>query len=179
MSDDRDPGSASRQPEFGPGGYLPERASKRARKIVLRAPMGVHWIIGAVVAGAVIVGAGLLWLAQSDDPPGQPWVAVGPLEQLGDATVHEALDVLIVATGRPRAFLGVEVLGLRWCEGPEQIEGFDGRVWTPTGRAQTVGTESLEQHPTRVHDGILYVDPTVTAPGPEPVDPDTEPACQE
>jgi hypothetical protein len=167
------------QPEFGPGGYLPERASKRARKIVLRAPMGVQWIVGAVVAGAVIVGAGLLWLAQSDDPPGPPWVAVGPLKDLGDATAVDELDVLIVATGRPRAFRGVDVLGLRWCADPAQIEGFEGRVWSPTGRAQTAETDSLEQHPTRVHNGVLYVDPTVTAPGPEPVDANAEPACQE
>lgn len=165
------------QPDFGPGGYLPDRASKRARKIVLRAPMGIQWVVGAVVAGVIIVGAGLLWLAQSDDPPGDPWVAIGSLEEIDDATLMDQIDVLIVATGRPRAFLGAQELGLHWCAASAQIEGAGGQVWSPTGRARTAGSDSLQQHPTLVHDGTLYVDPTVTAPGPDPIVADTEPAC--
>lgn len=165
------------QPDFGPGGYLPERASKRARKIVLRAPMGAQWIIGAVVAGVIIVGAGLLWLAQSDDPPGEPWVAIGSIDAIGDATTLDELDVLVVATGRARAFRGAERLGLEWCAVSQQVEGFGGKVWSPTGRARTADTDSLEQHPTLVHDGTLYVDPTVTAPGPDPVVTEAEPEC--
>ncbi|MTV26636.1 hypothetical protein FTX61_14610 [Nitriliruptoraceae bacterium ZYF776] len=37
------PDDPQQTPEFGPSGYLPERASKRARKIVLRAPLGLQW----------------------------------------------------------------------------------------------------------------------------------------
>lgn len=164
-------------PDFGPGGYLPERASRRARKIVLRAPMGVQWILGTVVAGVIIIGAGLLWLAQSDDPPGSPWVAVVEVDELGDDLLVHALDVLVVATGRPRAFVGWSALGLDWCADSGRIEGANGQVWSATGRALTAGTRSLEQHPTLVVDGILYVDPSVTAVGPDPRVTDPEPAC--
>ncbi|HUG87123.1 MAG TPA: hypothetical protein VMM13_21320, partial [Euzebya sp.] len=46
---------AAQQPEFGPGGYLPARAAQRARKIVLREQMGLHWAVAAVVAGLLIL----------------------------------------------------------------------------------------------------------------------------
>jgi len=165
------------EPDFGPGGHLPERASRRARKIVLRAPMGVQWILGAIVAGVIIVAAGVLWLATSDDPPGPPWVAVADVDELGDAMVVDALDVLVVATGRPRAFAGLTELGLAWCDVSGRIEGTGGQVWSATGRAQTSGTASLAQHPTLVVDGALYVDPSVTVEGPDPQVSDPAPAC--
>ena len=156
--------------EFGPGGYLPERASRRARKIILRARMGVEWIVASIIAGIVIVGAGILWLTQSDDPPGPPWVAVGTLETMQEAVAVPHLDALILTLGRPRAFVEPADHDLLWCSEQRRIESQpddDWQVWSSTGRPLS-GQEPLLQHPTRVHDGVLYLDPSVTTASPGP-----------
>lgn len=156
--------------DFGPGGYLPDRASRRARKVILRARMGLQWVVATVVAGVVIVVAGVLWLAQSDDPPGPPWVAVGTITAIDEAAVVPALDTLVLTLGRPRAFVEPSGQDLLWCGEQRRIEarvGDDWLVWSSTGRPLT-GQEPLSQHPTRVHDGVLYLDPSVTIASPGP-----------
>ncbi|MDX1660098.1 MAG: hypothetical protein R3343_14870 [Nitriliruptorales bacterium] len=164
-------------PEFGPSGYLPGRAAKRARKIVLRAPLGVQWIVASIVAGAVVLIAGLVFLTAGDDPPGDPFVQVGPVEMVGDLTVLDDLDAVAVgAAGRIRVFADATALGLVYCEESRHLEGDDGRVWSLTGRGLG-GADSLREHPAVVHSGILYVDPTRTVDGPAPSDEAAEPAC--
>lgn len=164
-------------PEFGPGGYLPERAARRARKIILRAPLGLQWIIATVVAGVVVVVAGVLFLASTGGPPDEPWVAVGRLEALDPATVPDSLEVLMVtAAGRPRAFPDAGERGLTYCARTRRIESADGGVWTLTGRGLG-GADSLAQHPTLVHDGVVYVDPTERLEPPPPSDEPAEPVC--
>ena len=164
------------RPEFGPSGYLPERASKRARKIVLRAPLGLQWMIAAVVAGLAVVVAGVLFLRSSDVPPPEPWVAVGEVTSIGAADVIDDLDVLLVgAGGRLRAF--ADAAEVSYCEPTNRLEASDGRVWNLTGRG-FAGTASLGEHPSLVHDGTAYLDPTRTLPGPEPSDEVVEPACR-
>jgi hypothetical protein len=67
-----------RDPEFGPRGYLPERAAKRARKIILREPLSLAWVIGAILAGLALVIAGVLFLQRDDPlraPPTEPQTA--------------------------------------------------------------------------------------------------------
>ena len=163
-------GHESQDADFGPGGYLPERASRRARKVILRARMGLQWVIATIVAGVVIVGAGVLWLVQSDDPPGSPWVAVGAVEAIDEAAVLPDRDVLILTVGRPRAFVEPGDSDLLWCSEERRIEspaGDDWMVWSSTGRPLS-GQEPLLQHPTRVHDGVLYLDPSVTIASPGP-----------
>ena len=165
----------SDRPEFGPSGYLPERASKRARKIVLRAPLGLQWLIAAVIAGIAVIVAGALFLRGSDAPPPAPWVAVGAVSDVGAARVVDDLDVLLVgAGGRLRAFAGAT--SIDHCEASNRLEAADGRVWSLTGRGLG-GTESLDEHPSLVQDGTAYVDPTRTVPGPERSDDQVEPAC--
>ena len=167
------PGDAS--PEFGPSGYLPARAAQRARKIVLRAPLGAQWIIGAVVAGLVVVVAGVWFLVTSGDPPPDPWVAAGEVDDVGEAAHDPDLDALLVgAGGRIRAF--ADAADVTYCAASNQLEAPDGRVWSLTGRGLG-GAASLEEHPTLVQDGVLYVDPTRTQPGPSPSDEPAEPAC--
>jgi hypothetical protein len=160
--------------EFGPSGYLPERASKRARKIVLRAPLGAQWIVAAVVAGVAVIVAGVWFLATAGDPPPEPWVAVGAVDELPAAEPAAVVDALVVtAGGRIRAF--AEAIDVRYCAPSNRLEAPDGRVWSLTGRG--FGTASLAEHPTLTQDGIAYVDPTRTSPGPDP-DPETvEPGC--
>lgn len=164
-------------PEFGPGGYLPERASKRARKIVLRAPLGLQWIVASAVFAVVVVVAGVLWL-QSSGPPGAPYEPT--VELSGDPGVQVVEDEqvgawVVTGVGPVLAVPSDEVEGLAWCEASGHLEADDGRVWTATGRG--LGTDSLASHPVQVHDGTVYVDPTTRVDGPRPADEAAIPAC--
>lgn len=172
MSDDHDT-----TPEFGPGGYLPERAARRARKIILRAPLGLQWIIAALVAGVVVAVAGTVFLVRSGGPPTEPWVVVDRLEALDPSRVHQPLDVLVVtAAGRPRAFPDATARGLSYCPETHRVESAGGGTWTLTGRGLE-GRPSLAQLPTRVHSGTVYVDPTTTLEPPPPSDEPAGPGC--
>jgi hypothetical protein len=163
------------RPDFGPSGYLPERAAKRARKIVLRAPLGLQWVVASLVAGLVVVVAGVLFLQRGADPPPPPWVEVGAVEDLHPAGVAADLDVLLVTGGgRVRAFVGAE--DVTYCPASNRLEAADGRVWSLTGRG-FAATPSLSEHPTQLHDGRVYVDPTVSVPGPAPTSDEVEPGC--
>lgn len=148
--------------EFGPSGYLPPKASARARKIVLRAPLGIQWVVGAVVAGIVVVVAGVLWWSQSG-PPAAPFVATVAVAEVDGSVVLEDLDALVVTAGGP-VVVFADATDLALCEANGRIEGRGG-VWSAsTGRG--FGVESLARHPTLVHDGVLFVDPTTVVDGP-------------
>lgn len=166
---------ADTRPEFGPSGYLPERAAKRARKIVLRAPLGLQWVVASLVAGLVVVAAGVLFLQRGAEPPPAPWVAVGSIEDLHPARVDADLEMLLVTGGgRVRAFVDADELA--YCPASNRLEAPDGRVWSLTGRG-FAGVPSLEEHPTQLHDGQVYVDPTVSVPGPSPTADEVAPGC--
>jgi hypothetical protein len=171
MTGDQDP------PEFGPRGYLPERAAQRARKIVLRAPLGIQWVVASLLTGAVIVVAAAVFLTRAGDAPGDPFVAVGPVEAVEDARYDSDLEVLLVgAVGRIRAF-AVDASDLPvFCVASRQIESPSGRVWHPTGRALD-GGDPLVEHPVVVFEGVVHVDPTSTLPPQPSEDTDAEPAC--
>lgn len=163
-------------PEFGPRGYLPGRAAARARKIVLRAPLGLQWVAGALLAGVVVVVAGVVFLVRAGDPPGPPFVAVGAAVEVGDLTTDADRDLVLVgAGGRIRAFAAPPDPALVYCPDSGHLES-DVGVWAVTGRG-LAGTPSLAQHPAVVIDGTLYVDPTTTAPGPPPSDDAVERGC--
>jgi hypothetical protein len=166
---------AGDRPEFGPSGYLPERAAKRARKIVLRAPLGLQWVIASLVAGLVVVVAGVLFLQRGAEPPPAPWVEVGAVEDLHPARFDPDLEVLLVTGGgRVRAF--VDAGEVAYCAASNRLEAGDGRVWSLTGRG-FADVPSLEEHPTQLHDGQVYLDPTVSVPGPAPTTDEVAPGC--
>ncbi len=172
---DPDPGPApAPDPDFGPGGYLPERAAQRARKIVLRAPLGMQWIVASLVAGVIVVVAGVLLLTRGGGAPAPPFVAVGPVAAVAGQVVYDHdLDLLLVGLGgRVRAFDAPA--DVTYCEASRRLESPDGEVWSLTGRG-TGGTASLAEHPTVTSDGVLYVDPSVATTPPTP-SPDTFPA---
>lgn len=169
--------TAAEAPDFGPGGYLPDRASRRARKIILRAPMGIQWVIGALVVGVVVVVAG--WLALRDPAPTAPFVEVPGV--IGESTITHLPDHDLIATdagGRPRAFVWADPdQALVYCEESGLLEADDGRAWRVTGRGVN-GTPSLLPYRTTIHDGAFHVDPSTTL---EPLAPDPtriETACQ-
>ena len=165
------------RPDFGPSGYLPERASQRARKIILRAPLGIQWVIAAVIAGLVVIVAALVFFRTSSGPPVPPYERVGELAGLPDllvTTVGGEEVAILTAGGRPRAFAVSDgPADLRYCPGPNRLVAGTDQVWLPTGRG--LGTPSLDEHPVVAHGGVLYVDATRTVEGPPPSDARAEP----
>jgi len=172
MDTTRSPGPG---PEFGPGGYLPDRAARRARKIVLRAPLGLSWVAASLAAGVVLAVAGGLFLVRSSAPPQAPWVAIGDVASLGPESRPAGHDVLLVAAGgRVRAFIAPADVSL--CAPSNLLEAPDGRVWALTGRGYA-GTASLAERPTLVVDGVVHLDPTTLIAGGAPSPEVREPAC--
>lgn len=166
-------------PEFGPGGYLPERASRRARKIVLRAPLGLQWIVGSLVVAVVVAVAGGVMLREQ--PPQAPYVHLRGL----DPTMQEARVLggapfdgaaLFVGVGRPRVFALPTDQSVTYCAESGLLEGSDGEAWRLTGRG-VGGTPSLAEHPTVLFDGELWVDPTTTLAPPATDPADVSLAC--
>ncbi len=157
--------SDERELDYGPSGYLPERASKRARKIVLRAPLGLQWVVGSLVAGAVVVIAGVLFLQRGANPPGDPWVELAPVTSVAASEHDPSLDVLVVgAGGRIRVFAGAA--DVAYCEASNRLEDAEGNVWALTGRGYG-GVASLSEHPVLVWRDIVFVDLERTVdPGP-------------
>jgi hypothetical protein len=162
-------------PGFGPSGYLPDRAARRARKIVLRAPLGLQWVVASLVAGVVVLVAGVLLLGRSAEAPGAPWTPLGGVEDLPPSATDPATGMLVVhVAGRVRAFAAPA--GVAYCALSNRLEHPDGRVWALTGRG-LAGTASLAPVPTLAVSGIAYLDPTAIGTPLDPVDDPAEPAC--
>jgi len=168
-------GTPPETPVFGPRGYLPDRAARRARKIVLRAPLGLQWVVAALVAGIVLLIAGLLVLGRAGSPPGPPWEPLGPVEELAESSFDASTGILVITVaGRVRAFEAPE--GAAYCTASNRIEHPDGRVWALTGRG-LAGTDSLRPVPTLVVSGLAYLDPTAVGDPLDPMDTPAVPAC--
>lgn len=172
---DRPPGSAqaprSAEADYGPRGYLPERAAKRARKIILREQMGLQWPLAAAVAAVVVLVVGAVYLWTRTGPPGPPYVAAGAIAEVeprGAATTTAGdLEVLVVrAGGGVRVFTG-DVIDVTTCPATRRLTDAEGTVYSATGQALGRG-ESLQPVPSTVYDGVLYVavDPAVWPPAP-------------
>jgi hypothetical protein len=166
---------ASPAPEFGPGGYLPDRAARRARKIVLRAPLGLQWVVASLVAGLVVLIAGVLLLGRGAAPPGAPWEPLGPVQELSAASIDVGSGLLIVSVGdRVRAFEAPP--GVTYCAASNRLEHPDGRVWALTGRGYAL-TASLTPVPTLTVAGDAYLDPTTRGAPLEPLPDAAQPGC--
>ncbi len=162
-------------PGFGPRGYLPDRAARRARKIVLRAPLGLQWVVAALVAGLVVLIAGLLVLDRTGSPPGPPWESLGAVEDLPMTSRDPQTGILVVHVGgRVRAFEAPE--GTAYCVPSNRLEHPDGRVWALTGRAPA-GFTSLPPVATLTVSGVAYLDPTAVGAPLDPLGTPAVPAC--
>lgn len=168
--------------EFGPRGYLPERAAKRARKIVLREQMSVGWPLAALAAALLVAVAGAAYLLAGDRPPGPPFVPVAPLSAVDPAGVevfgHAALpDVLVVrAGGPPRAFVAPDA-PVRYCPDARVLVTQDGRAWERNGRLVAGRGESLQPLRIAAHDGVVYVDADARPAAPPPRPSSDSSAC--
>lgn len=162
-------------PSFGPSGYLPDRAARRARKIVLRAPLGLQWVVASLVAGAVVLVAGVVLLGRGADAPGDSWRELGTVTDLPASGEDGATGLLVVHVGgRVRAFDAPD--GVAYCAASNRLEHPDGRVWALTGRG-LAGTPSLAPVPTLAVSGVAYVDPTAVGAPPQPLTEPASPAC--
>lgn len=171
------PARSEPSPDFGPGGYLPERAAKRARKIVLREQMGMQWPVAAAVAALVVLIAGGIFLVAGTGPPGPPFQPVLQVEEVDprgaeilmagaarDDLTAVGRDIVVVrAGGGIRAFLAPE--GLVWCAASGRLEApAQGTVWNTNGRLVGGPGTSLLALPSQAFDGVLYVDETTLGP---------------
>ena len=163
------------EPDFGPSGYLPGRAAKRARKIVLRAPLGLQWLLASVAFGVTVLVAGLVFLRASG-PPAAPYEPTVSLTDVtGDvAALPDLSATLVLAGGRVSVFANPG-RPLTYCPATRRLLDGSGGLWSVDGRG--LGTRSLERHPTTVHDGVVYVDPTRRLPGPPPADTYEQASC--
>lgn len=167
------------EPEFGPRGYLPERASKRARKIVMREQMGVQWVIAAVVAAVIVAGAGAWYVLYGQQPPDRPFVPVADIDEVdprgalvleaGETRGHEPppVDLAVVRAGGAVRVFRVPTDAVVWCEPSGRLEAPGGAVWNTNGRLVGGAGESLEPVPSEVFGGVLYVHaeaPSLAAP---------------
>jgi hypothetical protein len=167
-------------PEYGPSGYLPPKAAKRARKIILREQMGWGWPLAAVAAALVVVVAGLLFLRGFTRAPGEPFVAVASLTEVqpGEAAVLTAQEMpalIVRAGGALRAFAAQHATTV-WCAGSQRLESPDS-AWRIDGTRTFGSGESLRPLHSVVFDGVIYVDFTSELPAPPPQPGNQPPAC--
>jgi hypothetical protein len=160
-------------PEFGPGGYLPPKASKRARKIVLREQMGRGWPLAALLASVLVAMAGVAYLYVASRAPGPPFVAVGAITAVpanGAAVLSPTADdsaVLVLRAGGPvRAFATPDPVP-QWCATSRRLETATA-AWSADGRLVAGTGRSLQPLRSTVHDGVVYVDSSTALPAPTP-----------
>ena len=172
--------SALSTPEYGPSGYLPPKAAKRARKIILREQMGWQWPLAAGVAALLVVVAGVFFLLGLNRAPAEPFVAVGSITQVppGDAAVLTAdgrSAVVVRAGGGLRAFEAQHDTTV-WCPVSQRLESPDS-TWQLDGtRTHGIG-ESLRPLAAQVFDGTVYVDFTSPSTPPAPAPGGGPPQC--
>lgn len=167
--------------DYGPRGYLPERAAKRARKIVLREQLGVGWITASVIAGVLLLATGVAFVLSQTGPPGPPFVEAVALDEVSPSSTArvEAAGTAVVivrAGGGLRSYLA-PAGAVRYCPDSGHLEGDDDSVWTREGRLIGGPGESLEPVPAQAHAGTIYVDPSAPGPPPAPDDQGARPQC--
>lgn len=175
--------SPSGRPDFGPGGFLPERAARRARKIVLREQMSAGWPLASLVAGAVLVLAAAVFLLTRTGPPGPPFEPVAEVEAITPRSLARVPaggsgEVLLVHTGSAVRALEAPAGEVAYCVDSGHLEAPGGSVWDVGGQRVGGTAASLASFPVELHGGAVYVDPTTSLPPPPPAGDEVTPACR-
>lgn len=164
-------------PQFGPSGYLPQRAARRARKIVLRAEMGLGWPAAAIAAALLVGLTGLAFFVLRAGPPDAPFEPVADIAEIDARGAEVVGDLLVVRAGGGVQVFSAPETSVRYCTAAGALEGADGTIWNLNGRRISAGGMSLTPVASQVHDGTLYADPTTTGPAPAGDDRGAEPGC--
>src|SRR5690625_4651989 len=172
---ERQPPSA---PDYGPAGYLPPRAARRARKIILRARMGLGWPAPAIGAAVLVAVTGVAFFILRAGPPDAPFQEVTAIEAVDPRGAAVAGDLLVVRAGGGVQVFTAPDVPVEYCAASGALEAEDGTVWNLSGRriSSTQGG-SLAPVASQVHDGVLYADPTTTGSPPPGEDRGAVPAC--
>ncbi len=159
MSDKEKPvvpvgGGVPFDPETGKRyGWLPPRAA--GRKLVIRAQLGLPWVLGALAAALLLLVAGVVFVVARPDRPGPPYADEGPLAQYAEQ------DVTPLSRGSAwvdrRRGLDVFVMAA-FCVSDGGWIGPGGPRFDEAGRSET-GTGAYRAR-VKVVSGRLYVDLT-------------------
>ncbi|MBA2730443.1 MAG: hypothetical protein H0U48_06795 [Euzebyaceae bacterium] len=165
------------EPDFGPRGYLPQRAARRARKIVLREQMGRSWLLAAFGATALVAVAGLVFVLVAGRAPGEPFSLAGLVDRVAQGDAGMVGNAFVIrGGGSVRAFVPPKG-EVQWCAQTDRLEAADGRVWTADGRLVGGRGRSLTPLRSTVFQGTLFVDHDTPLPSPAPDDRGAVPGC--
>jgi hypothetical protein len=137
-------------------GYLPRKAANR--KLVIRAQLGLPWVLGALGAAALLLVAGVaFWLSRPGEP-GRPYESQGALAAYPEQAVAPLRDrsgwldrrTGLAAVAGPVAF----------CPADGGWVAPDGRRYDAEGRSES--GEGLALWAVRAQSGKVYVDRTRT-----------------
>jgi hypothetical protein len=135
-------------------GYLPRRAA--SRKLIIRAQLGLPWVLAALGAAALLAVAGGVFLLSRPDRPPKPYADEGALATYPEQAVAPLRDrsgwldrrTGLAAVAGPVAF----------CPADGGWVGADGQRYDAQGRTDT-GT-GLTLWAVRAASGHVYVDKT-------------------
>jgi hypothetical protein len=135
-------------------GYLPRKAADR--KLIIRAQLGLPWVLAALAAAGVLAVAAVAFVLSRPTTPGRPYVDQGPL-----ATYPEQ-DVTPLRDGSGwldrRTGLAAVAGPVAFCPADGGWVGPDGTRYDAQGR--TDGGPGLTLWAVRAASGHVYVDPT-------------------
>jgi hypothetical protein len=135
-------------------GYLPPRAANR--KLIIRAQLGLPWVLAALAAAGLLAVAALAFLLARPTHPGRPY------EDLGALRLYPAQDVAPLRDHSGwldrRHGLTVVAGAVSYCPADGGWTGANGERYDATGRADS--GRGLTLWAARAASGHLYVDRT-------------------
>jgi hypothetical protein len=136
-------------------GYLPRKAA--SRKLVIRAQLGLPWVLAALGAAALVLLAGAAFFLSRPDRPGRPYVDEGRL----NAYPEQAVTPLRSGAGWLDRRTGLAATGaVDLCDDDGGWVGPGGERYDAQGRA--ADGSGLVLYAVRAAGGHVYVDPTRT-----------------
>jgi hypothetical protein len=137
-------------------GYLPRKAA--SRKLIIRAQLGLPWVLAALAAAAVLAVAAAVFVLSRPDRPGKPYVDQGALRGYPEQAVQPLRDrsgwldrrTGLAAVAGPVAF----------CPADGGWVGEGGKRFDAEGRADD--GHGLALWAVKAASGHVYVDPTRT-----------------
>jgi hypothetical protein len=137
-------------------GYLPRKAANR--KLIIRAQLGLPWVLAALGAAALLAVAAVAFVLSRPSTPGAPYRDEGPLS----AYPEQAVKPLPGADGwlDRRTGLAAVAGAVAFCPADGGWVGEDGRRYDEEGRSEN-GT-GLTLWAVRAASGHVYVDRTTT-----------------